>query len=78
MLTLVLMTVGTVAVFTLLRPSVCRRYDLKLLWPALKAKAVDLEQARCAMLIHMANDPAWNRRFQNEDELGDFVRKVLV
>jgi hypothetical protein len=36
-----------------------RATDIKILWPACKENAPDLETARMAFTVHAALDPAW-------------------
>lgn len=53
-----------------------RAIDLQILWPACRARAVNLECARAAFIRHMAGDPAWADI--TEEELGEFVRTQLI
>jgi len=36
-----------------------RAIDLQILWPICKEKAVDLDHAKAAFMVHAINDPAW-------------------
>jgi PIN domain nuclease of toxin-antitoxin system len=36
-----------------------RAIDLDILWPACKAHAMDLDQAKAVFAVHAFHDPAW-------------------
>lgn len=48
-----------------------RKIDLKILWPACKAQARDMEHAKAAFAAHAFNDRAWT--FLGERAVYDFI-----
>lgn len=52
-----------------------RRIDLKILWPACKEKAPNMEIAKGAFAVHAFNDSAWTRDF-SEAELTKFIEEL--
>jgi hypothetical protein len=48
-----------------------RAIDMKILWPACKAQAADIEIARTVFAAHAFTDRAWYCEY--EDRLWDFI-----
>jgi hypothetical protein len=41
-----------------------RSMDMRILWPACKSMACDLDHAKAAFAVHAYNDPAWVRFYE--------------
>jgi len=52
-----------------------RATDLRILWPACKAQAPDLNLARVAFAFHAYDDPAWTKDF-TEEEICAIISKL--
>lgn len=55
--------------------AVNRRTDMRILWPICKQHAEDLNHAKAAFFLHVANDPAWTDHY-SWDELTLYVDKL--